>query len=130
LHNDVLQTYTKNLIGPGGRRVSLTLYLWSNMVMEQTRTRKHKVKKLYLLICIVLFLSGIGSGISFLAYLRYNNMYHTNLSLAQTGMQHLHKAATLLEALPFDASVVKQAQQEFSVASTDFVQLNTSLTSL
>jgi len=104
--------------------------------IEHHRTpeqKKHKTKKLYLLLLFTIILASIGSGTTLLAYQKYNPIYHDDLSLAQTGMQHLRNAAALLATLPkkpLDATAVAQAQLEFSAASTAFNQVNSSLQSL
>src|SRR2546421_11103779 len=86
---------------------------------RETRRKKHPSKKLSLLILLFFLLSGLGSSISILAYQKYNPIYHSDLSLAQTGIQHLHNAAALLESLskkPLDPAAVTHAQHEFAAA--------------
>src|ERR1051326_4021729 len=92
-----------------------------------------KSKKFYLIIFTLLLLSGVGSGVSLVGYQRYNTTYHSYISLAQTGIQHLQAAETLLKALPknpLDSRTMSQAQHEFVAASTDFVSLSNDLKSL
>src|SRR5437667_6332845 len=99
--------------------------------------KKHKRRQIqvYLLFSIFLLLSvtGFCSGISFAGYQTYHVQYQKYLSVAQAGVQHLRTAVTLLETLPqksLDPLRVTQAQREFTVAASDFVQLDTNLKSL
>src|ERR1700730_14567102 len=104
---------------------------WSEAAPKQKNT--HRTKKLYLLLLLIIVLASIGSGTSLLAYQKYNPIYHNDLSLAQSGIQHLRNAAALLATLPkkpLDATAVTKAQLEFSAASTAFNQVNSSLQSL
>jgi hypothetical protein len=78
-------------------------------------------RKRYILIVVLLFLLLASSISAVLGYLEYNT-YQTDFSLAQTGMQHLHSAITLLESLqeqPFATQTVERAQQEFARALSD-----------
>src|SRR5436305_10474854 len=71
--------------------------------------KKHKSKKFYFLIITFIFLVVIGSVISIIGYQNIFKKYSSSMSLAQTGIQHLRTAITLLETLPknpFDAHVV------------------------
>src|SRR3984893_5754744 len=100
---------------------------------QKTRRKKYLSKKLSLLILVFFLLSGVASSISVLAYQKYTPIYHSDLSLAQTGIQHLHNAATLLENLskkPLDPAAVIQSQHEFAAAAAAFSQVKASLTSL
>ncbi len=100
---------------------------------QKTRRKKYPSKKLSLVILVFFLLSGVASSISVLAYQKYTPVYHSDLSLAQTGIQHLRNAATLLENLskkPLDPAAVTQAQHEFAAAAAAFSQVNTSLRSL
>ncbi len=100
---------------------------------QKTRRKKYPSKKLSLLILVFFLLSGVASSISVLAYQKYTPVYHSDLSLAQTGIQHLRNAATLLENLskkPLDPAAVTQAQHEFAAAAAAFSQVNSSLRSL
>src|SRR5947207_15494590 len=65
----------------------------------RVRRRKRQSKKRYALTGMLLFLFLAGSVSSLVGYLMYNMYmarYHTDLSLAQVGMQHLQKAEALL----------------------------------
>jgi len=99
-------------------------------------SKKPRSKKFYFLICAFLLLSIAGSGASVVGYKTYNAYkadYHRYIALAQTGVQHLRTAETLLKGLsktPLDARIVVQAQHEFAAASTAFVQLDNGLKSL
>src|SRR5947209_4234966 len=89
-------------------------------------------KKRYVLIGILLLVFIFGSVLSVVGYLLLTR-YRNDLSQAQTGIQHLQKAATLLAALPknpLDAEVIGQAQHEFASSLTNFVQLHDDLRSL
>jgi hypothetical protein len=100
---------------------------------QKTEGKKRPSKKLLLFILILFLLSGVSSSLSLLAYQKYNPIYRNDLSLAQTGIQHLRNAATLLEGLskkPFDPAAVTRAQHEFADASAAFGQVKTSLMSL
>src|SRR2546421_193049 len=64
----------------------------------RVRRRKPRSKKRFVLIGMLLFLFLVGSVASLVGYLVYNTYtarYHTDLSLAQAGMQHLQKAEVL-----------------------------------
>src|SRR6266568_9675962 len=80
--------------------------------------KKRKPKLRYILIAGLLFLSLSGSISAVVGY----HMYHTDFLLAQTEMQHLRTAMTLLESLqtqPFASQAVERAQQEFAGALDD-----------
>src|SRR6266487_5208697 len=65
----------------------------------RVRHKKRRSKNRYVLIGLLLFLvlAGLISSLGgLLLYNTYNTRYHTDLSLAQTGIQHLQKAETLL----------------------------------
>ena len=118
------------LTSPAGADIERTI---ATKDTHGTGRKKHPSKKLSLLILIFFLLAGVSSSISLLGYQKYNSIYHSDLSLAQTGIQHLHNAATLLETLakkPLDPAAVTHAQQEFTAAAAAFGQVNTSLTSL
>jgi hypothetical protein len=100
-------------------------------------SKKPRSKKFYFLIGAFLLLSiATGSGASVVGYQTYKAYkadYRGYTTLAQTGVQHLRTAETLLKGLsknPLDARIVVQAQHEFAAASTAFVQLDNSLKSL
>lgn len=99
---------------------------------QRVQEKKQKFKKFCLIALPILLLSVVlaGSGVSIVVYQAKSRNY---TSLAQTGIQHLRTAATLLETLPknpLDALTVSQAQREFSAALTAFVQLDNDLKSL
>ena len=90
-------------------------------------------KKVYLLIAILLCVFIGGSVFDVVEYLAYAGMYHRDVALAGTGMQHLQKAEALLVALPkkpLDAPHVSQAQREFASGLMALVKLNNDLKSL
>jgi len=63
----------------------------------------------------------------------YNARYQTDLSLAQTGVQHLQKAESLLGTWshqPLDAQASSQAKQEFAAALKTFDALNNDIQSI
>src|SRR2546425_2213750 len=83
--------------------------------------KTRKPKKRYILIGCLLFLFLTGSTSAVAGYLVYHT-YHTDLLLAQTEMQHLRTAMTLLESLqaqPFASQIVERAQREFAGALSD-----------
>src|ERR1700736_590077 len=97
----------------------------------KVRRKRRRSKKPYMLILAVslvlaFVLSVVGYGI-------FSTRYSSDFALAQTGIQHLQKAASLLGASPqniSDAHSVNQAQQEFSAALKVFVQLDNDLQSI
>lgn len=98
---------------------------------QSVQGKKQRYKK-FCLIALPIFLLPVlaGSGIAIAVY---HAKYSNDASLAQTGMQDLRTAATLLERLPknpLDALTVSQAQHEFASAMTTFVQLDDGLKSL
>src|SRR6266436_3439169 len=62
------------------------------------RKRRRRPKKHYVLIGSLLFLFLVSSSSAVTGYLMYR-AYKADLLLAQTGMQHLRSAVTLLESL-------------------------------
>lgn len=101
----------------------------------QVGRRKGKPKRHYVLIGMLLFLvlAGLVSSVAGYLVYSYNARYHTDLSLAQTGMQHLQKAETLIAAWsqkPIDTQLTQQAAGEFGSAIKNFGQLNSDLRSL
>jgi hypothetical protein len=102
----------------------------------RVRRRKPRSKKRYVLTGMLLFLFLAGSVSSVVGYLMYNMYmarYHTDLSLAQTGMQHLQKAGTLLTTWsqkPLDVQLTGQAKPEFASALKTFSLLNDDLKAL
>ncbi len=102
-------------------------------VQLKRRRSKRRSKKVYLLIAILLCVFMSGSVFGVVEYLAYDGMYHRDVALAGTGMQHLQKAEALLAALPknpLDASHVSQAQHEFASGLMALVKLNSDLKSL
>ncbi len=95
--------------------------------------KERKARKLYLVAAILALVCTIGSVFSAVEYQNYSASYRSDISLAQMGIQHLRKAATLIEALPhnpLDAATVQNAQHEFGSALTAFVRINNDLKSL
>src|SRR6266487_2187004 len=95
--------------------------------------RKQGPEKRYVLIGILVFLLLAGSVSSVVGYLMYNARYQTDLSVAQTGVQHLQKAESLLgtwSRQPLDAQLPGQAKQEFVAALKTFDTLNNDLQSI
>src|SRR2546429_4222616 len=105
------------------------------MIVEHRRRvqgKKQKFKKICLIALPILLLLAALAG-SAGSVVVYQAKYHNYTALAQTGIQHLRTAATLLEALPKDplnALTVGKAQREFGAALTTFVQLDDGLKSL
>lgn len=101
---------------------------------SEVQEKKRSSRRVYLFLLIFLLLVGSGSTLlSVIGYQTYSARYHTYMSLAQSGDQHLQTAVTLLESLsknPLNSTAVSQAQHEFTTSSTDFVQLNDGLKSL
>lgn len=97
------------------------------------KNKKRKPKKIYFFTLIFLLLCIVGSGFAIIGYQTYSAKYHSDFSLAQTGVKHLETATSLLKTLPkspLDAQTVNQAQHEFFAASTSFTQVDNDLTSL
>lgn len=89
--------------------------------VRRKRRRRRRSKKRYVLIGGLLFLFLVSSTSAVAGYLAYRT-YHTDLVLAQAGMQHMRSAVTLLESLqsqPFAPRTVEQAQLEFAGALND-----------
>jgi hypothetical protein len=101
----------------------------------QVQRRKRKPNKHFVLIGMLLFLflaGSISSVIGFLMYPTYDARYHTDLSLAQTGIRHLQKAESLLATWshkPLDTQFTNQAEIEFTSAFKSFDLLNNDLKS-
>jgi len=95
--------------------------------------KRQRSKKFYIFILTLVLLCVAGAGLSAVGYQTYHTSYQHELSLAQTGEQHLRMAGTLLKALPknpFDAQSVNQAQHEFAAGLTAFVQVDNDLKTL
>jgi hypothetical protein len=103
-------------------------------VQVRRRGQRRKLKRRdYILVSILLFLALTGTLFSLFAYQTYHTRYQRDVSLAQTGIQHLRKAQTFLAAYPqnyLNDRPISQAQQEFTSASQVFTQINNDLTSL
>jgi len=106
-----------------------------NIEDRQTKPLKvwHKTprsKKRHVLIGSLLLLFLISSTSVVVGYLTYQT-YHNDFLLAQTGMQHLRSAMTLLASLqeqPFALQTVERAHQEFTDALSDTQTLQAELT--
>jgi hypothetical protein len=98
--------------------------------------RKRQPRRRKLLIGVLLFLclaSTISPVVGYLIYHTYDTRYRIDLSLAQTGTQHLQKAESLLATWskrPLDTKIPNQAQIEFAAAFKHFEQLNNDLAAL
>jgi Protein of unknown function (DUF4012) len=122
-----------------GDQASTRELIHRDMEVEQhirVRSGKRGPKKRYVLIGVLLLLVCMGTGSSvagFMMYHAYNARYHADLSLAQTGIQHLQKAEALLgtwSKRPLDTQLTGRAEIEFASASKTFGQLNSDLRSL
>lgn len=94
---------------------------------------KRKSRKKWVLLAIALCLVMSGSIASVVGYLALSGMYHRDMALAQTGVQHLQKAESLLAELPknpLDIDTVNQARREFAAGLTPLIQVNRDLQSL
>jgi hypothetical protein len=100
------------------------------------RGNKRLPKRRYVLISVLLLLflaSTISPVVGYLIYRSYDARYQTDLSLAQTGTQHMQKAETLLATVPqrlLDTQITNQAEGEFTLASRSFNLLNNDLKAL
>jgi Protein of unknown function (DUF4012) len=99
-------------------------------------SKKRGSKKPYVLIGALLLLvlaESISLVVGLLIYRTYDARYHTDLSLAQTGTQHLQKAEALLTTWsnrPLDTQLTSRAEIEFASAFKAFDLLNSDLRSL
>lgn len=96
---------------------------------QTVRGQRHKAR-IYVFVAVALFLICGGSIASVFVYQVSSEDYHTYLSIAQAGEQHLRTAEGLLvEDLhtPFTTHQVDLAQQEFVAASKNFAQVNDGL---
>lgn len=96
-------------------------------------TKKHNLKKAFLIALGLLLLCVIGAGFSVPGYQTYTLSYHRDMTLAQVGMQHLQRAASLLAHLPqtsASAESVSRASNEFALALPPLRQLDQNLNSL
>src|SRR6266581_3952458 len=102
----------------------------------RVRRKKRRPVKRYVLTGLLLFLflaSSISSVIGYLVYQTSEARYHNDLSLAQTGIQHLQKAEAFLTTLsqrPLDPQLSHQAAGEFVSAFKNFSLLNSDLRAL
>ena len=102
----------------------------------QVQPGKHKPKRQHVFIGLLLFLflaGSISSAVGYLLYHTYDARYQTDLSLAQTGIQHLQKAEALFAAWPqrvLETQFGSQAESEFASALKNFSLLNSDLTAL
>ena len=88
-------------------------------------------KLVYLLLSLLFILPLLAGTLE--VYHVYKSSYQRYLILAQVGEQHLRTAITLLQSLPkngFDAHLVGQANQEFTIALGNFTQVDNGLRSL
>lgn len=95
--------------------------------------KRRKATRLYLVAGILVLLCTASSAFSVVEYQTYSAKYHSDLSLAQMGMQHLKTAETLLKGLPknpFNTQSIAQAQHEFAAAATAFAYVERDLKSL
>ncbi len=94
---------------------------------------KRKSRKKWVLLSIALCMLMSGSIASVFGYLLLSGMYHRDMALAQTGVQHLQKAESLLAEFPknpLDIDKVNQARREFAAGLTPLIQINHELQSL
>jgi hypothetical protein len=94
---------------------------------------KNGKKRIYIIVPACLLLCLTLTGVSVFEFQSYSAIYHTDISLAHTGVNHLRTAETLLKTLPknpFDTHTIDQTQSEFTAALTTFVKLNNDLKSL
>ena len=105
-------------------------------VRVRVRRKKRRSKKRYILAGILLFLflaGSISSVFGYQMYRTYDTRYHDDLSLAQTGIEHLQKAEALITTWskkPLDPQLTRQAKGEFASALKTFDLLNRDLKSL
>src|ERR1700693_3681442 len=102
----------------------------------QVRPRKQKPKRQFVVIGMLLFLflaGSISSAVGYLMYHTFDARYQMDLSLAQTGTQHLQKAESLLATWskrPLETQITNQAEIEFASAFKNFGLLQSDLTAL
>lgn len=98
----------------------------------RVRRRKPNSKRRYLLLGVLLLLILASSISLIVGYVKYEGLYRADLSLTQSGTQHLQKAETLLLTWlkrPLDTQLTNQAQGEFTSALETFRQLDGDLQS-
>ncbi len=99
-------------------------------MQRRQNTKAHHWKSVYLAAVILLLLGiGIAGGTLSIKGI-YNATYAKDMGLAQTGLQHMRNAQTLLEGMSkasFNPAAVTQARGEFSSALVQFTQLHSSL---
>ena len=96
-------------------------------MQRRQKTQAHNWKKPYLVAVVLLLVSiGVaGGGWSMVGI--YNTTYQKEMSLAQTGLQHMRNAQTMLVGVSkasFNPATIRQARSEFSSALIQFTQLN------
>jgi len=101
---------------------------------QSIKGKPQNLKKRYriAIVCGIFLFCTAGSAFALVEYPAYTAKYHSELALAQGGIQHLRTAMTLLESLPhnpLDAATVEHAQHEFASALPVFVRLNSDLKS-
>ncbi|HEV2660381.1 MAG TPA: hypothetical protein VGU68_07240, partial [Ktedonobacteraceae bacterium] len=95
----------------------------------QGRGKKWRPNKRQVVIGVLLFLllaGSISSVVGYLLYNTYNARYHSDLSQAQAGVQHLQKAEALLSTWSqksLDTQAPGQAKSEFAAALKIFTGL-------
>jgi serine/threonine protein kinase len=97
--------------------------------------KRQKARRPYFVTCVLLLLllGTVVSLFSIAEYQTYDAKYHTDLSLARAGIQHLETGVALSETLqknPLDAPTVQKAQREFAASLMIFSQLDIELKSL
>ncbi len=102
---------------------------------QKRKSKRQKARSPYFVACALLLLLLFvgGSLFSLVEFQTYNAKYHTDMSLAREGIQHLQKGMALFERLqqnPFDAPTVQKARHEFATSLMLFSQLDSELKSL
>jgi hypothetical protein len=95
-------------------------------VPQKSWYKMRRPKKRVVLFVVILFLFPASSASPVAGYMEYHT-YQSDLLLAQTGMQHLRSAITLLESLqaqPFAPQNLGRVQQEFAGALSDMQAFN------
>src|SRR5437870_2141157 len=101
-------------------------------IKKRYRRRRPK-KRRYVFIGILLFLVVLGIASSIIGYPVFENKYHQDLALAQSGVQDLETATALLQTIqhdPLNSEVVGNAQRHFTGALASFTRLKSDLASL
>ncbi|HLX40642.1 MAG TPA: DUF4012 domain-containing protein [Ktedonobacteraceae bacterium] len=103
----------------------------TQVVMPDKGRRPKKRQRVVMIAC--LFLALLGIVIPIVGYPMFENRYHQDLALAQSGEQYLQTAVALLQTMlhdPFNTATIGTAQHDFSLASTNFTRLNGELSSI